>query len=132
MNCAAADAEIHQAIAEARCVLDGVTLEVTLAHVAATTARRRIEHDRPAIAEANENLRLVRNRYRNGQATPTDIVDAEVTLTRAQQRLVSADYEYLESLVGLDYAMENTQSSLLGPSDFPDGPPALPPSPKPE
>jgi outer membrane protein TolC len=128
----AAEAEIHQAIAEARSVLDGVTLEVTLAHVAATTARRRIEHDRPAIAEANENLRLVRNRYRNGQATPTDIVDAEVTLTRAQQRLVSADYEYLESLAGLDYAMENTQSSLLGPSDFPDGPPALPPGPKPE
>jgi outer membrane protein len=135
----AADAEIRQALADARSVLDGVTLQVTLAYVAATTARRRIEHDRPAIAEANENLRLVRNRYRNGQATPTDIVDAEVTLTRAQQRLVSANYEYLEALVGLDYAMENTQASLLGPPESPDGknaqpsdaPPALPPGPTP-
>ena len=78
-----ADADIHQAMAGARSILDEVTLEVTLAYLAATTARQRIERDRPAIVEADENFRLVRNRYRNGQATPTDIVDAEVALTRA-------------------------------------------------
>jgi outer membrane protein TolC len=136
----AADAEIRQALADARTILDEVTLQVTLAHLAATTARRRIERDWPAIVEASENLRLVRNRYRNGHATPTDIVDAEVTLTRAQQRLVSANYEYLGALVGLDYALENPPASLLGPADSPagqnaqspDGLPAPPPLPMPE
>jgi outer membrane protein len=112
-----ADAEIHQAVAGARSILDEVTLEVTLAYLAATTARQRIELDRPAIVEAGENLRLVRNRYRNGQATPTDIVDAEVALTRAQQRLVSATYEYLGALVGLDYALDNPPGSLLDPAE---------------
>jgi outer membrane protein len=116
----AADAEIHQAIADARNVVDQVTLQVTLAHLAATTARRRIARDWPAIVEANENLRLVRNRYRNGHATPTDIVDAEVTLTRAQQRLISANYEYLGALVSLDYALENPTASSLGPAESPD------------
>jgi outer membrane protein len=136
----AADAEIRQSLADARTILDEVTLQVTLAHLAATTARRRIERDFPAIVEANENLRLVRNRYRNGHATPTDIVDAEVTLTRAQQRLISANYEYLGALVGLDYALENPPASLLGPAESPDGKnaqppdglPAPPPLPKPE
>jgi outer membrane protein TolC len=126
-----ADAEIHQAYASARSILDEVTLEVTLAYLAATTARQRIELDRPAIVEARENLRLVGNRYRNGQATPTDIVDAEVALTRAQQRLVSATYEYLGALVGLDYALDNPQGSLLGPPESSDGqsipPPGKPP-----
>jgi outer membrane protein len=136
----AANAEIHQAVADCQSVLDGVTLQVTLAHLAATTARRRIQRDQPAIVEAFENLRLVRNRYRNGQATPTDIVDAEVTLTRSQQRLASATYEYLGALVGLDYALDNPPASLLGqlgPNGVPDvRPPAihseLPPAPKPQ
>jgi outer membrane protein TolC len=114
-----ADADIHQAMAGARSILDEVTLEVTLAYLAATTARQRIERDRPAIVEADENLRLVRNRYRNGQATPTDIVDAEVALTRAQQRLVSATYEYLGALAGLDYALDNPPGTLLGPAETP-------------
>jgi outer membrane protein len=136
----AADAEIRQTLADARSVLDGVTLQVTLAYIAATTAHRRIERDRPAIVEANENLRLVRNRYRNGQATPADIVDAEVALTRSQQRLVSANYEYLGALVGLDYALEDPPASLLGPpapaddtnakpADGPSAAPTLPPPP---
>jgi outer membrane protein TolC len=110
----AADAEVRQAVADARSILDGVTLQVTLAYVAATTARRRIDRDVPAVVEARENLREVRNRYRNGQATPTDIVDAETALTRAQQRLASARYEYLGALASLDYALGNPPGHLLG------------------
>jgi outer membrane protein TolC len=118
-----ADAEVQQAVADAQSILDEVTLQVTLAYLAATTARRRIERDRPAIEEATEYLRLVRNRYRNGQATPTDIVDAETALTRAQQRLASAVYEYLGALVSLDYALGNPPGQMLA---SPDSTPAEP------
>jgi outer membrane protein len=135
-----ADADIHRAVAGSRVILNEVTLEVTLAYLSATTARRRIELDRPAIVEARENLRLVGNRYRNGQATPTDIVDAEVALTRAEQRLVSAVYEYLGALAALDYALDNPPAaSLLILSDPPNpqnAPPTerpqVPPAPRPQ
>jgi outer membrane protein TolC len=110
----AAEAEVQEALADAQVILDGVTLEVTLAYRSATTARRRIDRLRPVITEARENLRLVRNRYRNGNATPTDIVDAETALTGAQQRLSSATYEYLAALVRMDYALGNPQGHLLG------------------
>ncbi|MFN4259047.1 MAG: TolC family protein [Gemmataceae bacterium] len=116
----AAEAEIREAVANARSVLDGVTLQVTLAYRAATTARRRIERNLPAIEQARENLRLVINRYRNGNATPTDIVDAETALTRAQQRLTSATYEFLAALVSLDYALGNFPGHSLGRADFPE------------
>jgi outer membrane protein TolC len=130
----AADAEVQQAVADARTILDSVTLQVTLAYLAATTARRRIDRDRPAVVEARENLRLVRNRYRNGTATPTDIVDAETALTRAQQRLASATYEYLAALASLDYALGNHPGKLLGTPDASekdDQPPEMLPAPRP-
>jgi outer membrane protein TolC len=110
----AADAEVRQAVADARSILDSVTLQVTLAYLAATTARRRIDLDVPAVVEATEYLRLLRSRYRNGTATPTDIVDAETALTRAQQRLASARFEYLRALASLDYALGNPPGHLLG------------------
>jgi outer membrane protein TolC len=122
-----ADAEVEEALAEVQTILDSITLEVTLAYRSAITARKRIDHLRPAVTEARENLRLLRNRYRNGNATPTDIVDAETALTGAQQRLSSASYEYLAALVYLDYALGSQQGHLLEP---PDGPESLPEPPQ--
>ena len=112
-NLRGADAEVHAAMANAQSILDAVSLEVTLAFRAAATSQRRIARLQPAVIEARENLRLVRNRYRNGNATPTDIVDAETTLTGAQQRLSSARYEFLGALVRLDYALGSAEGSLL-------------------
>jgi outer membrane protein TolC len=75
----------------------------------------------------------VGNRYRNGTATPTDIVDAETALTRAQQRLVSAGYEYLGALVSLDYALGNSPGQSLGlaPEECAAAPPDTLPPPRP-
>ena len=70
---------------------------------------------RPAVVQAQENLRLVRVKYGNGDATPTDIVDAETALTRSQQRLNSAIYTYLAALARLDYAMGREQRPRGGP-----------------
>ena len=96
-----------------------------MAYRAAATSQRRIGRLHPAVTEAVENLRLVRNRYRNGNATPTDIVDAETTLTGAQQRLSSAQYEFLTALVRLDYALGSADGSLL--CAAPDAEETLPP-----
>ncbi len=109
----AAEADVREAGANAQSIVDAVSLEVTLAYRSVTTAQKRIDHLRPAIAEARENLRLVGNKYRNGNATPTGIVDAETTLTRAQQRFSSATYEYLAALARLDYALGSPQGSWL-------------------
>lgn len=124
----AADADIREAVANSQSILDAVSLEVTLAYRSVTTAQKRIEHLRPAIAEARENLRLVSNKYRNGTATPTDIVDAETSLTRAQQRLSSATSEYLAARARLDYAQGNAQGTWLDARDA-NRPEPLPPLP---
>jgi outer membrane protein TolC len=101
----AAEAEVRQASAQSQTVFDAVTLEVTLAYRAVLAARDRVELSRPTIAEAEENLRLERVKYRNGDATPTDLVDAETALTQAQQRFFAALYEHRTALARLDYAI---------------------------
>jgi outer membrane protein TolC len=104
-----AEADIEAALAEAQSILDAISLQVNLAYRGVVAARERIDLSRTAVVQAEENLRLVRVRYRNGTATPTDIVDGEAALTRSQQRFFSATYTYLTALARLDYAVGQHQ-----------------------
>jgi outer membrane protein TolC len=131
----AARAEVAAAVADAQTILDRISLEVSQAFYSETAARRRLELSRTAVAEARENLRIVRVKYRNSDATPTDIVDAETSLTRAQQRYNSALYTYLAALAGMDYAMGRQQGTILqqhsaGGKTAPRKPPATGPNEK--
>jgi outer membrane protein TolC len=123
----AADAAVAETVAQAQSLLDNISLEVTLAYRSVVAARKRTDLARPAVEEARENLRLVRSKYRNGNATPTDIVDAETALTRAQQRFSSATYEYLAALARLDYALGNPQGTTLDAAGAAEPPEELPP-----
>lgn len=115
-NQRAAEADVRGAAANAQVICDNIALEVNLAYREIAVARQRIELAQTSVTQARENLRLVRVKYRNGNATPTDIVDAETTLTRSQQRFYSATYEYLIALARLDYALGQPQGTLLQPS----------------
>jgi outer membrane protein len=115
-----ADAEVEAAVADAQAILDAVSLQVNLAYRAVMAARERIDLSRTAVVQAEENLRLVRVRYRNGNATPTDIVDSEAALTRSQQRFYSAAYTYLAALARVDYAVGQHQGTFPPPRDVTD------------
>ena len=108
-----AEADVEGALADAQTILDAISLQVNLAYRGAVAASERIDLSRSAVVQAEENLRLIRVRYRNGNATPTDIVDSETALTRSQQRFFSATYTYLAALARLDYAVGQRQA---GPS----------------
>jgi outer membrane protein TolC len=110
----AADADIKAAVADAQAILDAISLQVNLAYRAVVASRELIDLSRTAVEQSRENLRLLRVRYRNGNATPTDIVDSETALTRSQQRFYSATYTYLASLARLDYALGRHQGACLG------------------
>lgn len=109
----AAQAEVSAAVADAQSILDRISLEVSQAIYSETAAHRRLELSRTAVAQARENLRIVRVKYQNSDATPTDIVDAETALTRSQQRYNSALYNYLAALAAMDYAMGRQQGTIL-------------------
>ncbi len=108
-----AEADIEAALADAQTILDAISLQVNLAYRGVVAARELIDLSRTAVTQAEENLRLIRVRYRNGNATPTDIVDSEAALTRSQQRFFSATYTYLATQARLAYAMGQQQGTFL-------------------
>jgi len=98
-----AEADIEAAVADAQNILDAISLQVNLAYRAVVSAQERIGLARPAVEQSAEALRIVRQRYRGGTATPTDVIDAETAATRAEQRYISARIEYLSALARLAY-----------------------------
>jgi outer membrane protein TolC len=112
-----ADAEIEAALGDAQTILDAISLQVNLAYRGTTTARERIDLARPAVEQSTEALRIVRQRYRGGTATPTDVIDAETAATRAEQRYVSARIEYLSALARLAYVIGAAPKNLLPAAD---------------
>jgi outer membrane protein len=108
-----AEADIQSAVADAQIILDAISLQVNVAYRGVIASRERIDLARTAITQSEENMRLLRVRYRNGNATPTDIVDSEAAFTRSQQRYFSATYTYLAALARLDYALGRQQGAFV-------------------
>jgi outer membrane protein TolC len=100
-----ADSKIRAAIAQAESIADTIAFQVTEAYRNMLTARLAIDRSRPAVAQAEENNRLVRARAKVGDATSAEITDAESTLTRAQQAYLNSIHDYLIALARLEYAM---------------------------
>jgi outer membrane protein len=115
----AADAEIETAISDAQSILDDISLQVNLAYRGVVANQERIGLARPAVEQSAEALRIVRQRYRAGTATPTDVIEAETAATRAEQRYVSARVDYLSALARLTYVTGDESQNLLLPSNGP-------------
>jgi outer membrane protein TolC len=99
------DSKIRAAVAQAESIADTIAFQVTEAYRLLITARLGIDRSRPAVAQAEENYRLVKARARQGDATSAEITDAESTLTRAQQEHLNSIHDYLIALARLNYAM---------------------------
>ncbi|MGD9633073.1 MAG: TolC family protein, partial [Pirellulales bacterium] len=108
----AADGDVQSAVADAQAILDTISLQVNLAYRSVIASRECIELSRTAVSQASENLRILSVKYNNGDATPTDIVDSEAALTRAQQRYYQSTFSYLVALARVDYVTGQSQSAL--------------------
>jgi outer membrane protein len=100
-----AEADVGAAIAQGKEICDRIAYEVQTAYLLIDDARQRITLARTAVRGATENLRVVLSLFEKGDATPTDVVDAELAMTRAQQDAATALYDYQTALARLAYAI---------------------------
>jgi len=100
-----AEADLEATIAQGKEVCDRIAYEVASAFLLIDDARQRIALSRTAVRGATENLRVVLSLFEKGDATPTDVVDAELAITRAQQDASTALYDYQTGLARLAYAV---------------------------
>jgi outer membrane protein TolC len=103
-----AEAEIEIALAQGQQVCDTIAFETHVAYRNIEDAIGRLKQARTATGQAAETLRLVRNRYERGDAKPTDVVDAETALIRAEQNVNSGRYDLEIALARMTFAVGGT------------------------
>ena len=65
-----------------------------------------IEVAQSSIDEAQENYRITNNRYKQQLDSTTDLLDARLLLTTAQNNLTVAEYKYQEAIVDIERVLE--------------------------
>ena len=88
-----------------------VRLQVREAFLNLNAARERVEVSRDSAAQAEESLRILRNRYDAGLATIMDLLRAETMRTSAQNNHLNAVYDYRLAFAALELA-----TGKLGPN----------------
>jgi outer membrane protein TolC len=73
---------------------DMISLQIKDNYLSMRTAQQQYEVAATAVSQAEESLRITKNRYESGLATLTDLLNAETALTGARTRLSQAQYRY--------------------------------------
>lgn len=71
-------------------------------------ATARLDTTAQSVAQAEESLTLTKERYGNGLALLTQVLDSETALTGARQRRAAAEADYLIARAALDRALGKT------------------------
>lgn len=81
-----------------------LSLQVRKARTDALAASERIAVTETTVTQAEESLRILRNRYSNGLATVTDILRADTALLDARTRRLAAIYDQRMAAISLEAA----------------------------
>ena len=81
-----------------------VRLQVREAYLNLETARQRVDVTRGAVAQSEESLRILQNRYEAGLATITDLLRAESERARTHQDYLNSIFDYRMSDAALELA----------------------------
>jgi outer membrane protein TolC len=84
---------------------DNATLDVKRSQLGVLRASKRIEVARAAIDQADENSRSINEKYKNGLATSTELLDASVALLQARTNYTGALVEHQIALARLNRAV---------------------------
>lgn len=76
---------------------DEIALSVKRAHLAVIEAEKKKSIAEVAVGQAEENLRIQNNRYREGLAISTEVLDAQALVTEAKVVLFNATFDLFES-----------------------------------
>ena len=96
---------VSQAEEQKKQVGDVIALEVKDTYLNVIEAEKNIFVTKTAIDQAEENFRLNRERYSEQMATSTDVLDAQVLLTQAENNYYSALSDYQIAKARLERAI---------------------------
>lgn len=89
-------------------------LEVQRAYLAYDSAKRRLEIAAASVQQAEESLRIVRNRYEEGLTLVTELLSTEESVRQVQVDLAQAQYRLKLSALQLKYATGELTPAAIG------------------
>lgn len=89
-----AEAQLSQTIDALGSIKDGVTLEVTQNYLNLQQAKEKISISELAVKQAEENLRIISEKFKNGMALSSDVVDADVALLQAKTNYTNSKVDF--------------------------------------
>lgn len=100
-----AEATLTQSQERLGILKDAVTLEVTQNYLSVNQNKMKIDISEIGVRQAEENMRITSERFKQGLVTSSDIIDAEVALLQAKTN-------YTNSLVDFELAKAKLNKSL--------------------
>lgn len=97
-----AEADLKNAEETYRDTVDSVNLDVRNNYLSLREAEKRIGNTKLAVEKADEDYRIAQLRYMSGVGTNTDVLDAQVALTKAKTNYTQALYDYNTSKTALE------------------------------
>ena len=101
---AEARANLESARQQERKVALAVTLETRQAQLNLEEAQARLVTTGKSVGQAEESLQITKDRYANGLALLTQVLDSETALTATRQRRAAAETDLLIAQAALDHA----------------------------
>ena len=102
---AEARANLESARQQERKVALGVTLETRQAQLNLEETQARLDTTGKSVEQAEESVQITKDRYTNGLALLTQLLDAENALTAARQRRAAVGTDLLIARAALDHAL---------------------------
>ena len=84
---------------------DGVTLEVTQNYLSVNQARERQLVSEQGVAQAEENYRVMKEKYKTGLIPNLELKDAETALLQAKLNLTQSKVDYELAMARLSKAI---------------------------
>jgi len=100
-----AKAQLAQAKDVRKLLEDQAALEVIQSRLALDRARDMVRVAGQAVAQAEENLRMIRERFRQGVALNSDVLDADIALLRVSMTRTQAAIDLVLARARLDKAL---------------------------
>lgn len=97
-----AEADLKKAEETYRDTVNAVNLDVRSNYLGLREAEKRISTTKLAVEQADEDYRIAQLRYMSGVGTNTDVLDAQVALTKAKTNYTQALYDYNTSKTALE------------------------------
>jgi outer membrane protein TolC len=100
-----AKAQLAQARDARKLLEDQAVLEVTQSRLSLARARDKVRVAGQAVGQAEENFRVTRDRFKQGVALNTDVLDADVALLQARLNRTQAAIDLVLAQARLEKAL---------------------------